>query len=145
MSAVIADTNIFIRAFLSKKFQEDAILRKIFRGGYKFLYGKDQIKEFVEVLGYDRLKKHYQIDRDDIGEFIKFIVKKGKQVEAESCNLCRDPDDNYILGLAIRASKREKVWLVTGDKDILALKKKIKGVQILTAGEFVKKYSPLRS
>ena len=44
------------------------------------MYGKDQIKEFVEVLGYDRLKKHYQIDRDDIGEFIKFIVKKGKQV-----------------------------------------------------------------
>lgn len=137
MSAVIADTNIFIRAFLSKQFQEDAILRKIFRGGYKFLYGKDQIKEFVEVLGYERLKKHYQIDRDDIDKFIKFIVKMGKQAEADSCSLCRDPDDNYILGLAMRASKRQEVWLVTGDKDILDLKKKIEKVKILTPGEFL--------
>lgn len=137
MYVVIADTNIFIRAFLSKKFQEDAILRKIFRGGYRFLYGKEQIKEFVEVLGYERLKKHYQIDRDDIGKFIKFIVKMGKQVEADPCSLCRDSDDNYILGLAMRASKRQEVRLVTGDKDILDLKEKIEKVKILTPGKFL--------
>lgn len=138
MYVVIADTNIFIRAFLSQKFQEDEILRKIFRGGYKLLYGKEQIKEFIEVLGYQRLSKHYRIDRDDVDKFIKFIVKKGKQVDADLCDLCRDLDDNYILGLAMRAAKRYKSYLVTGDKDILDLKGKIEKVEILTPGEFLK-------
>ena len=138
MYVAIADTNIFVRAFLSKNFQEDAILRKIFREGYRFLYGKDQLKEFIEVLGYKRLKKHYQIDRDDIDRFVKLIIKMGKLVEAEPCDLCRDPDDNYILGLAIRASKRQEVCLVTGDKDILDLKKKLKNVTILKPGDLLK-------
>lgn len=138
MYAIIADTNIFVRAFLSKKFQEDAILRKIFRDGYRFLYGREQINEFIEVLGYERLKRHYDIDRNEIDRFIKFIIKKGKQIEADDFDLCRDPDDNYILGLAIRASKRQEVYLITGDKDILDLKKKLKNVKILKPGEFLK-------
>lgn len=138
MYAVIADTNIFIRAFLSKNFQEDTILRKIFRDGYRFLYGKDQLKEFIEVLGYERLKKHYLIDSNDIDRFVKLIIKMGKSIEADVCDLCRDPDDNYILGLAIRASKRQEVYLVTGDKDILDLKKKLKNIKIIKPGDFLK-------
>ena len=138
MYAVIADTNIFVRAFLSKNFQEDAILRKIFRDGYRFLYGKVQIGEFIKVLGYERIKKHYRIDREDIDAFIKWITKEGKLIGADPCDLCRDLDDNYILGLALRASKREEIYLITADKDILDIKSKFKNIVILTPGEFLK-------
>lgn len=44
--------------------------------------------------------------------------------------------DNEILSIAATLGLNHRTWLVTGDEDILVLKGKIKGVEILAAGEF---------
>lgn len=46
--------------------------------------------------------------------------------------VCRDPDDDYILAAAVNAGCD---YLVTGDKDLLALKK-FEGMSIVTPREF---------
>jgi len=137
MSAVIVDTNILVRAFLSGKLADDKILRLIIRGQHQLVYGRRQLEEFTRVLGYRRITKKYFIDKKTLAEFLLWIGENGKEIEAEEVNLCRDPDDNQILGLAVAAARGKVVYLITGDRDILVLKEKIKGVQILTAGEFV--------
>lgn len=138
MSAIIVDTNVLVRAFLSGARQEDKILKKIFRSGYNLVYSRDQLNEFVEVLGYKRVTRKYILESEEIKKFLKIIKIKGRKLEPEKVQLCRDPDDNHIIGLAMRAAKRNKAYLVTGDKDILDLKEKIEKVKILTPGEFLK-------
>lgn len=48
------------------------------------------------------------------------------------CNMCRDPDDDWILATAIAGNA---VCLITGDKDLLTLKK-IGAIAILSPSEF---------
>jgi len=62
MSAVIVDTNILVRAFLSGKLADDKILRLIIRGQHQLVYGRRQLEEFTRVLGYRRITKKYFID-----------------------------------------------------------------------------------
>lgn len=137
MSAVIVDTNILVRAFLSGKQTDDKILRLIISGNYQLIYGQNQMEEFTRVLGYRRITKKYHIDELAVGEFLNWIIGNGRELEPQTIKICRDPDDNYIIGLALKAAKIQQVYLITGDKDILALKGKILKVEILTAGKFV--------
>lgn len=137
MSGVVVDTNILVRAVLSGKRSEDNVLKKAVSEGFGLVCGRRQIKELVEVLAYERIAKKYMVDREEVGMFVKWLTKKSREVEAEKIELCRDADDNYIVGLAVRAAKRRRVYLVTGDKDILDLKGRIERVEIVTPGEFL--------
>lgn len=138
MYAAIVDTNILVRAFLSGKKSEDNILKAVLNRGCAWISGSDQLKEFIEVLGYTRITSKFKFNEEEVNLFCQWIVDETREVEPEAVNLCRDPDDNYILGLAIRASKRQEVYLITGDKDILELKKKLKNIKILEPGVFLK-------
>ena len=53
-------------------------------------------------------------------------------VKGSPPKVCRDPDDDHILAAAVNA---ECDFLVTGDKDLLALKK-FAGMKIVTPREF---------
>ena len=127
--AVVVDTNILVLG--------DNILKKAVSGGRYLVYGAKQLEELVEVLGYERIRKRYSISQDEVSKLGKWVMKN-KEVEPVIVELCRDPDDNYMVGLAMKAAKKKKAFLVTGDKDILDLRGKIKNVEILRPGEFLK-------
>ena len=135
--AVVVDTNFLVRVFLSGNEGRDAIFRKISQLRLKLVYGREQFDELFEVLGYIRITKKHNIDRDKLIRFRDWIVRKGVEIDSETVSLCRDPDDNYILGLALDSSRSRKTYLVTSDKDMLVLNKKIKNVVICTPGEFL--------
>lgn len=135
---VVVDTNILVRAFLSGKKEEDNVLRYATSKGRQLVYGQGQLKEFVEVLGYKRIKNRYPINHEEVKRFGRWLMEK-EEVEPEIATICRDPDDNYVIGLALRAAKKGKAYLVKADKDILELKGKINQVEILTPGEFLLK------
>lgn len=137
-AAVVVDTNILVRATLSGKGLNDAVLEKIGTGGAALVYSQEQLAELAEVLTYARIEKKYRVDRDVIEEIIVWVNRIGTEIEAVETDLCRDADDNHIVGLALSAAKFKQVYLVSGDRDILALKKKLKGITILTAGEFLR-------
>ena len=138
-SAVVLDTNILVRAFLSGNLGDDRILQKILDGQFELVYSRTQLREFTAVLGYRRIMTKYSIDMVLVEEFLRWIVDEGKEGDAEPTDLCRDPSDNHILGVAVRVAKRRGVYLVTGDRDILALKHSIDQVTIVTPGEFLKR------
>ena len=135
--AVVLDTNILVRAVLSKAFLGDNILRKTVSGGRYLVYGAKQFEELVEVLGYERIRRKYLINDEEMSKLGKWVMKS-KEVEPVVVELCRDPDDNYMIGLALKVAKNKKAFLVTGDKDVLVLNGKVKNVEILTPGEFLK-------
>lgn len=138
MSGVVVDTNILVRAFLSGKKSEDNILKAVLDRECVWISGREQLREFVEVLGYTRITKKFNFNKEEVNIFCQWLIDETKEIEPENVDFCRDPDDNYILGLAIRAARKQEVYLVTGDKDILHLKEKIGKVKILTPGEFLK-------
>jgi len=91
----------------------------------------------VRVLSYPRLVR-YGITQEAIDSFIKTLIIHGKMVIPKSTTLCRDPDDNEVLGIALAVSDKSEVYLISADKDILVLKGEIESVRILTPQEFLK-------
>ncbi len=68
-------------------------------------------------------------------ELLRIFDRFAELVEVESdVDLCRDEKDNFLLNLAIDSSAD---YLVTGDNDLLVLKK-VKNTEILTFSEFIK-------
>lgn len=126
-AAVVVDTNILVRATLSGKGLNDAVLEKIGTGKLALVYSQEQLAELAEVLTYARIEKKYRVDRDVIEKILVWVNRVGTEIEAVE-----------IVGLALSAAKLKQVYLVSGDRDILALKKKLKGITILTAGEFLR-------
>lgn len=137
-AAVVVDTNILVRATLSGKGLNDAVLEKIGTGKLALVYSQEQLAELAEVLTYPRVEKKYAVNREIVEELLVWIDQVGRELEPVETNLCRDQDDNHIVGLALSAAKFKQVYLITGDRDILALKKKLKGITISTAGEFLR-------
>lgn len=137
--AVVVDTNILIRAFLSGKLGEDRILQIVLHDRCDLIYSRRQLQEFTAVLGYHRIVNKYAVDQTLVRTLLQWVSDHGKEVDAEPVDLCRDPSDNHIIGLALNAARNRPVCLVTGDRDVLALRRKIKRVTILTPGEFLKR------
>lgn len=65
------------------------------------------------------------------------LAQNGELVELISeVDLCRDPDDNHLLALC-KDGKAD--MLITGDKDLLVLKRFGK-TRILAPADFIKQY-----
>lgn len=77
------------------------------------------------------------MDPSDVRELLELIIGSSRDVEVISeVDICRDPDDNHLLALC----KDGKVdVLITGDKDLLVLKKFGK-TRILAPADFIKQY-----
>lgn len=139
MSGVVIDTNILVAVFLAGRWETDEVLEKAQGGLGKIIYSRWQIREFVKVLGYERIMKKYKVDASEVERFLNWFQGIGKEVVEKRVNLCRDPGDDMVLGMAVAAAGKRNVVLVTRDKDILALKGKVEGVEIVTPGEFLKR------
>ena len=64
----------------------------------------------------------------------KYLLRYAVFVQPrQEIKVCRDPDDNHFLEVVVEADAK---FLITGDKDLLDLKK-FKGVQIVTPSKFL--------
>lgn len=142
MLAIVVDTNTLLRALIRSAGSDWRIYESFVTGNLKWFYSRKMIDEFIGTLAYPRLAK--RIDFGKINRFLSPIVNFGALVTAVKTELCRDKDDNEILGVALTAARRKKpVYLITSDKDLLELKTKISGVNILTATEFAASFLPV--
>ena len=137
MRNVVVDTNILIRALLKPDSSDGRVVRRVFDGELKLWYSEGLLYEFIRVLSYPRLKKFF-ITKERLDVFLELLVAVGILISPVSTKLCRDPDDNEVLGLALAASADAPVYLISADKDILALKGEVERVHILTPQEFLK-------
>lgn len=139
MQNVVVDTNILVRALINPDGSDGKILRMAFDETVQLWYSKGLLLEFIRVLSYPRLKKYLgSNNRSDV--FLESLITFGKIITPQVVHLCRDPDDNEIIGVAMAVAANHPVALVSADKDILVLTGSIDGVAIMTPQEFLEIY-----
>ena len=129
-SRIVIDTNIWISFLLTKDF---SLFDKIVSNpNLILLFSSKLLEEFIEVAGRPKFKRYFS--SNDLEELLFQMREHGEFITVtSSTNICRDPKDNFLLSL----SKDGKAsYLITGDKDLLDLKRFGK-TQIVT----MKKYS----
>ena len=134
----VIDTNVLIRANISVNGSDFLIYRAFLSGKFELLYSEKLIQEINRVLNYPRIYKKYGFDKKKILEFVESTVAFGRLVfSPQKVRICRDPNDDEILSIALAIYARKPIYVVSGDKDLLELKGKVKGVKIVTAKEFL--------
>jgi len=126
---IILDTNLWIGFLISSKYEKlDELL---FNQRCKLLFSQELLEEFVAVANRPKLRKY--ISRDELEDILETIDEVAEFVNVTSeISECRDPKDNFLLSLAVDGKAD---YLLTGDKDLLVLKK-ISETQIRTISEF---------
>jgi len=129
---VIIDTNVWI-SFL---------IGKAIAGLHKYIYHekiivitcKEQLFELSEALKRPKVKKYFPQNRID--EFFNLLDEVALLVELSAIpSICRDPKDDYLLSLSMKAGAN---YLVTGDLDLLTITK-MKDTEIINYSDFEKK------
>ncbi|HVW13849.1 MAG TPA: putative toxin-antitoxin system toxin component, PIN family [Mucilaginibacter sp.] len=127
---VILDTNILISLLITRDFLKFDKL--ITQDKVVFILSQELIEEFVEVAQRPKLKKYFAWT--SVEKFILAIKNISELINVETnISVCRDPKDDFLLALAIDG---QATHLITGDKDILVLKK-IGKATILTMAEYL--------
>ena len=127
---LIIDTNLWMSFIISNKL--NVLDPLLFAGNTRLLFSTELITEIQETITKPKLKKYFKTNtlEEMFYAFEPFI----DLVEVESIiTICRDPKDNFLLALA-KDGKAD--YLLTGDKDLLELKKFGK-VKIQTIGTFI--------
>jgi hypothetical protein len=131
---IIIDTNLWISYILSKKL--DQLDELISSNRSQLLFSLELLEEIEATIKKPKLKKYF--DETSLDEmfitfepFIDLVNVKSK------VNICRDSKDDFLLALA-KDGKAD--YLLTGDKDLLEIKKFGKTI-ILTISEFLENYS----
>ena len=129
---IILDTNLLISFLLFQDYSKlDSILsqKKVV-----LLFSQTLIDEFIEVAQRPKFKKYFSAS--DLQELLLRISERSIFIDVTThVNICRDPKDNFLLSLA---KDGKASHLITGDNDLLTLKKYQKTV-ILTLTEYLSK------
>jgi uncharacterized protein len=125
---VILDTNIWVSALISKEFEW--IDGLFVSEAMELVFSERLLTEFLQVAHRPKLKKF--ISEARLTRVIELLDTYATVVTTTSTiNVCRDPDDNFLLELAVDAPAD---FLVTGDNDLLSLKT-IGNCRIITVAE----------
>jgi putative PIN family toxin of toxin-antitoxin system len=114
---IIIDTNLWIAFLITKDFRKLDV--RIKAGNVKILFSPELIEEFLTVAERPKFKKYFK--REDLEQLVDLFDVYGEMVDVKSrVEICRDPKDNFLLALAKDSKAR---YLLTGDKDLLDIKK----------------------
>ena len=114
---LIIDTNLWISFIISNK--QSPLDPFLFTEDARLLFSTELITEIQQTIIKPGLKKYFGTNALEVmlSTFEPYI----DLIEVESIvTVCRDPKDNFLLALA-KDGKAD--YLLTGDKDLLELKK----------------------
>ena len=117
MRAVV-DVNVLISGVLSVKGASAEILRASRDGLFELVVSEALLAELERALAYPKLRK--RIPPEKAAAFANWVRDHGTLAEDPAGPPpvgSRDPDDDYLLALAIS----RRAYLVTGDQDLLVL------------------------
>jgi putative PIN family toxin of toxin-antitoxin system len=131
---IILDTNLWISFLISKNFLE--IDNLVQAENITLIFSNESLEEFIEVVERPKFKKFFS--KKDIEKLLDIFDQYAELIKVKSkIDICRDPKDNFLLNLAVDGKVD---YLVTGDKDLLILKK-IKKTEIITYRNLIEKIS----
>jgi len=129
---VIIDTNLWLSFLLTKDLSKfDSIIAN---SEITLIFSQELIDEIVEVTQRVKFRKYFKLD-DVESLLLKFKARAIYINVASEVLACRDPKDNFLLALSVDGNATH---LLTGDKDLLILKKFGK-TRILTVTEYMSK------
>ena len=131
MNRFVFDTNVTVSALLfNDSVPGQAFTRALDHGS--ILVSGSLVRELSRVLGRERFGRY--VSREEREVFLESLIREADLIEiTESVNVCRDPEDDRILELAVNGNA---TYIVTGDADLLVLNP-FRGVKILTPAEFL--------
>jgi len=124
---IVIDTNVLISALIFPGVSSEVF--DFVANNHEIVLSEWIIKEFSRKCR-DKLK----IPAEALGETLKHLSERIKIAvpKGEKPEICRDPDDDNVLWVA-RAVDAD--FLITGDQDLLVLKK-FESTQILSPREY---------
>jgi putative PIN family toxin of toxin-antitoxin system len=128
-SRIIIDTNLWISFLLSKKY---SFIDKLLNGRkIRLVFCYELFDELIRVIDRPKLQKFFKSDDKKI--VLDIIERYAEYITVTSnVEVCRDPKDNFLLSLA-KDSRAD--FLITGDNDLLVLKK-FEDTEIVTIAEY---------
>ena len=114
---LIIDTNLWVSFIISNK--QNLLDRFLFGEEARLLFSTELISEIQQTIKKPKLKKYFSTNalEEMLSTFEPFI----DLIKVENVvTVCRDPNDNFLLALAKDGKAN---YLLTGDKDLLELKK----------------------
>jgi putative PIN family toxin of toxin-antitoxin system len=113
---IIIDTNLWISYLLTKDSEFDRLLSDNL---ITLLFSQDLIDEFIEVARRPKFRKYFSAS--DLEALLVSISTKAIFIEIlNTVDISPDPKDNFLLALARDGNATH---LITGDKELLSLKK----------------------
>ena len=128
---IVLDTNIFIYFLISDSFHK--LDKRLKNNDVKLLFSEELLSEFLQVVSRQKFKKYFS--EKDVTNLINNLYKYADLIEVHShVNVCRDKKDNFLLALC---TEGKADFLITGDEDLLVLKK-FKKTSILKFSDYLK-------
>ena len=113
----VLDTNVWVSYIISK--QLDKLVEIITKNKLKVFLNNEFVNELENTLNKPKIKKYLtdEIITESVILIRKITILK---INKNKVKICRDPNDDFILALckSVKAN-----YLVSGDKDLLVIKK----------------------
>lgn len=136
---VILDTGILIAALITVDTPPDKIFQAWKKKRFELFTSDWQLDEFRRVSRYPKLSRF--INPVEAGQMVNGLkLRAFVYASLPVVDLCKDPDDNPILAIALE-SKAD--FLVTGDKRDLLSMECIGTTPIISAADFLAKLERL--
>lgn len=114
---IVVDTNIFIYFLISNSFHK--LDKRLKSNQVRLLFSEEFLQEFLEVVSRPKFKKYFS-DKE-VKNLLNSIHNYADLIKVHSrINICRDKKDNFLLSLC---TDGKADYLITGDEDLLVLKK----------------------
>jgi putative PIN family toxin of toxin-antitoxin system len=127
---IVVDTNIFISFLISNTFSK--LDKHLQSNKTRFLFSVELLNEFLDVVSRPKLKKYFS-DKD-LTKLLDSINDHADFIEVTAnVDICRDKKDNFLLALC---EDGKADYLITGDEDLLVLKK-FKKTTILKIADYL--------
>ena len=115
---IVVDTNLWI-SFLMNPSMKQRLSRLLLSDEIDFLFSIELFDELETTAKRRKFRQYF--DATHVDDLIRMLVEIAGIVEVRSSvDICRDPKDNFLPALAQDGAAD---YLITGDHDLLCLKK----------------------
>jgi uncharacterized protein len=130
---VVLDTNCLTSALLFSKGKVSWLRDAWQSGRFIPLANRDTVEELIRVFAYAKFKLNKDEQKILLADFLPYAEIVRAAEVPNVLPVLRDPDDVMFLTLVVTAKADA---LISGDKDIQAVKHQLDGIPILTVAEF---------
>lgn len=115
---VVVDAGVFVSAAITPGGAPSRIVATGIEGRFDYLICPTLVKELTGVLTRPKIAR--LLGENDRLRFLNLVLGAARNVDDPAVveTFTRDPDDDYLVALAI---EHRAEWIVTGDRDLHAL------------------------